>query len=194
MAGLINSTQGMPTADPQAASPQAQMTSSMPAAGGKISNPVLAQIVAGVEAKVSPQLKKQYIAITTASMKMMADPRASAGIIHRLERTPDVLKNVADGVSNFLGQLYLESGKRMSLPAAMPASIYIACHVMDIAEAKGMIKITPDNAADCIHATTDATMKVFGISDEQVHQAVSAGHQAAQKQQGQPAQPMQAGA
>ena len=185
MAGLVNSTQGMPQ---QAQTPM-PMQAPAPQAGSALKNPVLAQIVTAVEAKVSPQLKTQYTNITLAYQKMMTNPKASAGVMQRLKSTPDVLGNIASGVSNFLGALYLESQKRMSLPAAMPASIYVACHVMDLAEQSGLIKINAQNAADCIHATTDATMKVFGVSDAQVHQSVAAGHQAAQQKQ-----PMQAGA
>jgi len=82
----------------------------------------------------------------------------------------------------------MQSGKRMSVPAAMPASIYLMCQMLDFAEQGGMLKITPDDVATCTQATTNAVMDKFGITQDKVHAAVQAGQQSNQNQ------PAQAGA
>lgn len=162
MAGLIST--------PQSAAQQPE-----PQTENKISDPILQKIQKQIEAKVPPDLKKDYLAVVVAGMKVMFSPETSNLLMDRLKASDDVVKNVSSGIADLLALLYQESGQKMSVPAAMFAAIVLMCQALDVAEKTMGIQITPDMAAACAEATAKASMAKFGIDDQKVQQTLQKG-------------------
>jgi len=151
-----------------------QQTTQQPAqqADNKISNPILQKIQDQIEQKVPADLKKDYLAVVVAGMKVMFSPETSNMMMDRLKASDDVVKNVSSGIADLLALLYQESGQKMSVPAAMFAAIVLMCQALDVAEKTMGIEITPDLASACAEETAKASMAKFGIDDAAVENAI----------------------
>lgn len=177
MAGLMNT----PTAALQAAPAQAVPVPDQSAQGAipSSSDPILKQIQDGIDAKVSPNLKRDYLAVVVAGMKVITDPKSSQRIVQKLRTTQNLPQDVAQGTANIMALVANSSNGNINVPAAMPASIVIMCQILDLAEKTAGLKLTPDIAAQCTKATADAVLEKFGADDQKVNAVV----QSAQAQQ-----------
>lgn len=169
MAGLLQ--QG-------ANSPTPSATTAPTAGPGKL-DPTLQKIQDGVEAKLPPELKQPYLQVVVAGMRVMFDPATHGLMVERLNQGEDISKSIAFGIAALIGQIYIQSGKKMSIPAAMAASITLMCQALDFAEKSKGLQITPELAATCAQATTRAAMAKFGIGQQQIDQAVETNKQGA---------------
>lgn len=190
MAGIINSA-AQPAMQPSASPPMADAmptAQSAPQAASTgssgISDPTLQKIQSGIDAKITPQLKKQYLSITVAGMKVILSPQFSQRIMQKLQSSQNIVADVSAGVANIIATIYNEVGKNMApqdqqtfVAAAGPAAVSLMCHILDIAEKSIGTKITPDMAAQCAQATVMAVMQKFGIDQGKMQQAVNAGQQ-----------------
>ena len=163
---------GLLNAKPEAQKPQ------------QSSDPIINQIEQGIEAKVPPEMKKAYMAVVVAGMKVMFDPKTSKFIAERLGASDDIVNNVATGIADLIMLIYNESKRTMSIPAAMLAAITLMCKALDYAEKTMGVKVDSQMAAACTKATTTACMNKFGITQDKIDQAIA--------QQGGNAQPAQA--
>ena len=179
MAGLMNTPTAAPAApmqtQPATAAPVQASANSMPSS----SDPILKQIQDGIDAKVAPNLKRDYLAVIVAGMKIITDPKASARIVQKLRTTQNLPQDVSQGVANIMAVIANSSNGNINVPAAMPASIVLMCQVLDLAEKTAGLQLTPDLAAQCTKATADAVLEKFGATDQKVHAVV----QSAQAQQ-----------
>ena len=115
----------------------------------------------------------------------------------KLKSSNSLSRDIPTGVANIFGTIYNEIGLKMPyqqrqtqfLPDLLGAVPVITCHVLDIAEKLGRIKVTPAIAAQVIHDATMACLAKMNVKPQQIQQAVAAGRQ---KQGAQaPAQPQQ---
>lgn len=175
MAGIIN--QGM---QPQASQPAA------PQGGAPqgVSDPILQKIQSGIDAKVQPQIKKQYLSIVVAGMKVILSPQFNQRIMQKLKSSQNLVADVSAGVANIVATIYNEVGKNMApqdkqtfVAASGPASTALMCQVLDIAEKTVGAKVDAGMAAQCAQATAMATLQKFGIDQGKMQQAATAGQQ-----------------
>lgn len=165
MAGLLNASQA-----PQ----QAQ------AASGAI----LTEIQRGVEEKVSPQIRKSYMALTVTGMKIMFSESTGKRIMQKLQSSKDIVSDVSQGVANILAMVFNDVSQRMPqdqkeqlMAATMPASIMLMAQALDTWEKLTGETVTSELAAQCSSATTKAIMAKFEITPEKARQAVTRGQQ-----------------
>ena len=147
---------------------------------GKVSNPLLQKIIAGVRAKVPSDLDLAYNQVITAGMKVMLSPATNHLLIERLAVPGPLYQKVAQIVTQLIALLYKESQRKMSIPAALLATTELMCVALDVAEKAQTVTLSPDVVAACAHATSMAVLKMFGIGDQQVQRAINSG-QAAQQ-------------
>jgi len=149
----------------------------------KVSDPLLKKIEAGIEAKVPPELKKEYLKVIVSGMKIMYDEKTSEQMIKMINEGNDVTGNIARGIALLVGMIYQQSGKKMSIPAGCMAAIVLMTQALEFASKTKGIEITPDLVAECTQKTSRAVMAKFGIGQEQIDMATKAGQA---KQGGQP--------
>ena len=175
MAGLLNATQG--SAAPTNAS------------ADSLKDPILQKIERGIEAKVPPEMKKDYLAVVVAGMRIMYSEETAHLIDDQLKSSTDIVKNVSEGIAKLIGMISNESKGSMSQPAAALASISLMAQALDYAERKYGTTITPEIAAACTKATATAVLGVFNIGQDQVDQQIAKGRSGAPQEQAQPSQP-----
>ncbi len=173
MAGLLNASQD-----------QAEQ----PVADDSIDDPILQQIERGIEEKVPPELKKQYLAVVVAGMRIMYGEETSHMIDEQLQASDDIVKNVSEGIAKLMMLIHSESKGKMSIPAAALAALSLMAQALDYAEKKFGIEVTPEIAAEATKATSMEVLKVFGIDQAQIDEHIAKGQQqgagAAQPQTG----------
>lgn len=154
-------------------------TAQQPATQG-VSDPILQKIQSGIDAKVTPQLKKQYLSIVVSGMKVILSPQFSQRILQKLKSSQNIASDVSTGIANIIATIYNEVGKNMSpqekqlfVAASGPASTTLMCQVLDIAEKTIGIKVDSDMAAQCAQSTAIATLQKFGIDQAKMQQAVA---------------------
>jgi hypothetical protein len=148
---------------------------------GQITDPILQKIVAGVHAKIPPNLQTAYMQVLIAGKKVMFSPQTSQLMMQRLKAPGSLIHNVASGIADLMTVIYKESNRQMSLPAGMLAAIELMCEALDVAEQTTGVQMTPTIAAACAHATSMAVLQKFGIGPAAIQQAVAAGQHAQQK-------------
>jgi hypothetical protein len=178
VAGLLNSTE------------------QQPAAGNTLVDPILQQIEKGIDAAVPPELKKPYMQIVTAGMKVMFDKKTSKYIEQRINEADDIPAGVASGIADLLLLLYNESKRTMSIPAAMLAAFSLMAQALDYAEKTGKLDVTPELVDKCTEATWQAVTTKFGITKDKIDAVVaqSQSQQGAQPAGEEPQAPPQAAA
>ncbi len=192
MGGLITSAPQAPMAaaapQPQAAPNAGALPSGAENPGSTLQNPTLNQIEVEVEQAIRPQDLRTYKAIMVSAMKLAFDEKMHPKLIEGLKSSPDVAKNISLIVAGMLGMVWEQSktDPNVYLPAAMPAAVNMMCQIMEFAEQSGMVQATPELIAKCAAATTKATLTKFGITDDQIKQAVDAGREANPQAEEQP--------
>ena len=173
MAGLMDTM----TAPQQASAQGAPQGSAIPTS----SDPILKQIQDGIDKSVSPNIRRDYLSIVVAGMKVLNDPQAGQRIVSRLQSTNNLVSDVSQGTANIMAVIANNSGGQFNVAAIGPASVVLMCQILDMAEKTANLKLTPDLAAQCTKATVDAVLEKFGINQNKVQAVVQSG----QSQQGQ---------
>lgn len=177
MAGIINS-----------AVQNAALPSPSPAASSGMGDPLLQKTKTGVETKVSPAIRQQFLRIENAGLALITQGDMPQRVLQKIQGNPDVADAVSDGVANTLALVYNEVSSKMPaaqkkdfdtsfLAAAPTASIAIMCQVLDMAEQALKIKVTPDLIAQCTQQTTTKVLLKLHVSQDQIQQAINAGRQ-----------------
>lgn len=191
MAGLLNPNQTAPA--PQAG--QKPQTGG-DASAASLNDPVLKQIEQGIEDSIPPEMKDAYLSIVVAGMQIMFSKETSDLLEKTLAMPGDPVTNIAQGVPKLLILVYNESRKGipdgqdggMDVRMAVPAAITLLCQALDYWEATKGGEVTPELAAQATKETMKATLKAFGITEDQINKTIQAGQQAA-AQGGQAARP-----
>lgn len=186
MAGLLNASQA----------PSDQSQSPMPAGDGNVDNQILTKIQDGVEAKVLPAQRKNYMALTVAGMKIMFSEGTGQRVMQKLKSSQDIVSDVSKGVANVLATVFNQVAPSMPpekqgdlMAVSVPASIMLMCQALDAWEQITGQTVTNEIAAACTNATTKEITAKFNITPEMMKEAVAKG-QDPKGQQAQP-QPMQ---
>jgi len=174
MAGLLN---------PAAEQPQAAPASPQQAGADTLNDPVLKQIEQGIEDKIPADKKDAYLAIVVSGMQVMFSKETSKLMDESLDMPGDMVTNVAQGIAKLMILIYNESknggGEGMDVTMGVPAAITLMCQALDYAEASRGVEVTPEMAAECTKQTMKATLKAFGITEDQINQTIQAGQQGA---------------
>lgn len=147
---------------------------------GEPDNPILKQIEDGIEASVPAELKKQYMTVVVAGMKVMYSKNTSKFLEQRLNESGDIVKAVSNGIADLLILIFNESGRKMSIPAAMLAAFTLMANALDFAEKAGKVEITPELVTQCTEATWQAATSRFGITKDKIDQVVAQSGKGAQ--------------
>lgn len=173
MAGLLNSSTSKPS---------------------NLADPLLQQIEQKLEAKVPPQLMKQYQAIVVSGMAILYNAKTAQFIKQRMQASPDMVENVSKGVADLIMMVFQNSGQHASkaateqfFQASMLACVTLMCQVLDMTEKVGAVKVTSDMIGKCTQATYKATMAHFGVTPQMVQQQMMKGQKGVDMSQ--PAQP-----
>lgn len=172
MAGLLNATQGK---QPQGEKMQGADTPD---------SSILAKIQSGVEGKVQGEIRKHYLALTVAGMKIMFSESTGQRIMQKLKSSENIVSDVSQGVANIIATIFNEVGSKMSpeqqgqlMAAAMPASIVLMCQALDAWQKITGQEVTNELAAECASATSKAMLTKFKITPDQIRDAVAQGQQ-----------------
>lgn len=175
MAGLLNATKQKPST---------------------LSDPILQQIERQIDAKVPPQLKRQYDAIVTAGMAILYNKKTEQFIQQRMQASPDMVKNVSKGVADLIMMVFQNSGQMKNVKAkneffqaSMLACVTLMCQVLDLTEKLGVLQVTTDLVDQCTQATYNETMAHFGITPEMVKAEMSKAQKGVDMSQPAPAAP-----
>lgn len=148
----------------------------------KIDDPMLKRIERGIDAKVSPQLRKQYLQILVAGMKVIYHSEISKQIADKLKSSMDIKGDVSKGTANIIATIFNEVSRNMRpeqktsfVAAAMPAGVTLMCQLLDYSEQIAGTKVTEDLIAETSQATSVELLRKFGIDESQVKSAIAAG-------------------
>jgi hypothetical protein len=178
MAGIINSA--MQGATQPNAAPSAAPTTN-------IADPILKKTKLGIEAKIGPQIKKQFLSIENAGLALLSSGNMMKLALQKIQGSQDLAGTVSDGVANIIATIYNQVAPKMQgnqqfndlfVAAAPSAGISLMCQVLDMAKQALNINITQQLVAQCSQATAQKVLAKFHITNQQIQQAVAAGKQA----------------
>jgi hypothetical protein len=142
-----------------------------------IKDPTLDRTVAELEANMEPKMKAGYQQIVVAGMKLLFDGKTHHLLQNKLKEAKSS-KNfglgIVKGTAELMAVLYQASKQKMFVPAIVPASVTLMCHILDYAEHAGMIKVTPQLVAEATRVLVPTVLKTFGINRETVATGVDA--------------------
>ena len=132
----------------------------------KITDPILKQATAQVEAKVPPGLREDYDAVKTAGMELMFSESTNRHLQEALGDGANLEKTVPDLMAGGMMLLYNESNRAMSIDAAMLAIVPLMCRVLEYAEQALDAEITPEIVAKITLESYRAVAKRFGLDKQ----------------------------
>lgn len=145
-------------------------------------NQTLGQIASQIEVKIPPAGKAQFLAIENSGMQIMFSTETKH-LIKKYVDPNNLVPSISNSIAMLLAFIYKQSNKKMNITMATPAGIVLMAHALDYEESVGDITLNPQVIAQCVHETTTACLKAFGIGPQQINQAVAQG-KAAQAKQG----------
>jgi hypothetical protein len=144
---------------------------------GGMTNQMLIDIVANIEAKVSPENKKKYSNAVAAADTMLFDPKTHANM--ELVKNPQSritpVKTISTGVSGLMWLLYQQSKRTMSAEVLIYSATTVICHVLDFAERGLKMDITPEIIAQTVQQSSEKLFEKMGITPDQLKQAIAQG-------------------
>jgi len=132
----------------------------------KITDPILKQAAAQVDAKVQPNLRQSYDSIITAGMDLMFNKSTNRYLHEALGDGANLEKTVPDLMAGGMMLLYNESKREMSIDAAMLAIVPLMCQVLEYAEQALDAEITPEMVAKITLESYRAVAKRFGLDKQ----------------------------
>ena len=143
-----------------------------------ISDPILSQIKSGIEAKIPADLKKDYLAVVTAGLKLMYSDQTHP-FMQEFLQTVTAKNNdpqvIAHGVVKLATIIQNESKRPEMIPAIFPAALVLMCYALEDLEKANGIQFTKEQVADITKRVVFQLMKVYKIDPQKIHQAVKTG-------------------
>lgn len=181
MAGIISS--GMQAPDTTQANAAYAPTT---AASTNIADPLLKKTKMGVEAKINPRIKSQFLSIENAGLALMSSGNMPKLIMQKIQSNPDVATVVSDGVANMIAMIYnhviptipkpgAQQFNSLFVAAAPSAAIALMCQVLDMAEQALHTQVGQQLVAQCAKETAQKVLGKLHIGNGQIQQAVAAG-------------------
>ncbi len=121
---------------------------------------------------VPPELKKEFARLVAAGMHVMFDPKSRTVMIQQLKSSPDIVKNISEGVAGLMAILFKQNSK-MDQRLIIPAALTLLTHVLDYIEKTKMAQLSPQQMGQVIHATVYAVMHKFNVPDNAITQAIN---------------------
>jgi hypothetical protein len=146
---------------------------------GQTNNPLLAQTEQQIQAKIKPQLQQAFANALHAAGVVLYSPVMQQRLMHKLQRTPNVLPLIPLGAANIVGILMNQSRGRMPSQIAVPLATSVMCEIFDMFEKAGKVRVTPAVLANATQQLGNAVLNMLGINRDQVHRAVAHGLHAA---------------
>lgn len=122
--------------------------------------------------KIPPQLHDAYQRMVEAGMKVMFSDKTSSMMIQQLKSSPDMVKNISDGIAGLMAILFKQS-KGMPQQLILPAALELLTHAFEFIAKTGIAKLTPQQEGDATQATVYAVLAKFGISQTQADQMLA---------------------
>jgi hypothetical protein len=132
----------------------------------KITDPILRQAAAQVDAKVPPNLREDYDSVIAAGMDLMFNESTNRYLQEALGDGANLEKTVPDLMAGGMMLLYNESKRTMSIDAAMLALVPLMCQVLEYAEQALDAEITPELVAKITLESYRAAARRFGLDKQ----------------------------
>lgn len=171
------------------AAPAMSAPAATPAAGNMstLSDPILQRIEAGIAQRVAGPVRPLFLSSVNAGMALMFSQQSGARMMNRLKSSPNPMNDIPIGMANMFAVVMNQIGGRLPpvvrqrqfLPALLGAVAVWTCHALDVAEKLGRLKVTPQLAAQTVHAAVMACLAKVGVNQQQMQQAVAAGRNGA---------------
>jgi hypothetical protein len=130
-------------------------------AGEEITDPELVQAVKGIEAKIEPEMRKDYDRIMVAAMKILFSDQTHHLLVIAAEKIKagspqEIPKTVAKISAGIIGLIDKELKGKVPVPPSFYAVITIMCHVLEYLQATGL----------------DASNELIGVTTKETYQAL----------------------
>src|SRR5437899_12340563 len=138
-------------------------------------DPIIEQVIQGVEAKLDPQMKTEYQRIVVAGMHFMFDPGTHKYMLQAIQKGQQdahLTQHLVQGILKLIGLIARESKGQMNKVAVFPAAITLLCKAAEFVEAQTGAKITKDNLAAMVHSLLVALMKLYKIDQSKLAQGI----------------------
>lgn len=142
----------------------------------RIADPMLQKIARQVESTVKPEVKREFEACVVAGMKLMWSPKTHQLMLDYLQliKGPeDIVKVISHGIVKVASIIVNKSGRQDVMPGIGPAAVVLMCQTLEFIEKKSGFDITPQIAADTTKAVGQGIFQMYGITAQQIDQAVS---------------------
>lgn len=137
----------------------------------RITDPLLARTVQGIEAQLDPKYKQGYQAVVVAGMKVMFSNETHKILLRYIQEgkaRKNVQRAAVDGVTRLIAIIYRESKGRMSIPAAFPAAVTLLCYALEFIEKTTGEDTTEEQLAAATQLLTVSLLKMFKIDQQQL--------------------------
>lgn len=142
---------------------------------GSLSNPLLQQAEAAIEAGLTPDNRDNYLKIVVAGMHA-ALAKGPDGILAQLQKSPDPISGAAKGAVALVLILRKQAQGVMPLKAMVPAAMTLMLKALDFADRSGIAKVGNDELVRAMHIFTDFLFARVGITRQGLANAANRVH------------------
>lgn len=134
-----------------------------------VQDPMLKQLVQQTEAKITPDLKRNYDAIVVSGMKLMFSEGTHQEMVSYLEniKNPeDVPKLVAHGIVKVLSIIQNQSQQAEPFPAAGPACLTLMAQALEYVENTTPIEVSKEMIDETVTMIKEGIFSLYKITPE----------------------------
>ena len=140
-----------------------------------LGNKILEAAEQKIESNLVPQVRANYQKIVVAGMKVALNGGPNSGMA-KLRRSPDPVKQCAQGAVNLVLMLRRVSKGVMPMKAMVPAAMTLMLQALDFCDRTGVVKVGTPELVKATHIFTDAIFGRLGISKQMLHTAANNVH------------------
>jgi len=141
---------------------------------GQASNPLLAKVEQGVQAKVPPALQDGLSRVVHAGMSILYAPTLKAQLQQRIAQTKNPAQEAGQGAARMITELYAQSKKTMPGALIMPAAMIFALEYVDLLAKAGKAQVTPSLIDQLTQTVSDSVLQAMGITKDKLQQIIAA--------------------
>lgn len=140
-------------------------------------NPILEQIVQGIEAKVSPENKDAFERAVLAGKKILFDKNTHSHmeLIKNPQSRKDPVTTISTGVTGLAWTMYRQSKSSMPPEVLIMSAVVIMCEALDFAERGLGIQLDNDMVAATSKKLAANLFTKLGIQPDQLQEAINKG-------------------
>ncbi|MDO8547877.1 MAG: hypothetical protein Q7R68_11040 [Nitrospirales bacterium] len=143
-----------------------------------IQDPILRQIKSGIEAKIPADMKRDYLAVVTAGLKLMYSDETHhfmQEFLDGVKAKGEDPKAIAQGIVKLATVIQNESKRPEIIPAIFPAALVLMCYALEDLEKAHGVDFSKEQVSEITKLVMFQLMKVYKIDPKQIHQAVQTG-------------------